>query len=229
MATTVTRRPGTVPTSWSGLPWGWKAKQVAAAANAHHVPVLLLLGVWAKETAAGAFVRTSSAGAKGEFQFIPSTAARWRYPMTNTPTPMQFVQQANAAAGYIAQLMRQHGGDKNAAVRAYSGGGYSADDAIREAAKYPEKFAPALGKRVPSVQSEAPFPDSVEAAAGSAVDATVSTAKFLSHLSEALFSPEWWLRVGLIVLGILALIAGVGALSRQYVTSAAKSIITGRR
>lgn len=96
---------------------------VDAAAHRHGVPTNILWGVFGMETAFGSNISTSSAGAMGAFQFIPSTAARFGYPMTNSPSPDQFGQQADIAALYLSQLFgRNHSWD--AALRAYSGGGY---------------------------------------------------------------------------------------------------------
>ncbi len=98
---------------------GW-----AAAAKKYGIPAGILEGVWGMETNFGQDVKTSSAGAVGEFQFLPSTAGSYGYPLTNTPTVAQFQQQADAAAHYLSDLYKQHGNNWDAALKAYSGGGY---------------------------------------------------------------------------------------------------------
>src|SRR5436309_10326061 len=92
------------------------------AAKKYGVPLWILRGVWGMETDFGRNVTTSSANAVGDFQFIPSTAKSYNYPLTNTPTPTQFQAQADSAAHYLSDLKKQHG-SWDAALRAYSGGG----------------------------------------------------------------------------------------------------------
>jgi hypothetical protein len=95
------------------------------AADKYHVPYGILAGVYGMETNWGRNVATSSAGAIGPFQFTAADKGTGLlYPMTNSPTATQFGQQADAAAAYLAQLFKQHGGNWDAALHAYSGGGY---------------------------------------------------------------------------------------------------------
>lgn len=101
-----------------------KGNPVAAAALKYKIPESVLMEVFGKETSYGKNVTTSSAGAMGDFQFIPGTAKNYKYPMTNHPTSKQFAEQANAAAHYLADLIRQNNGNINAAMKQYSGGGY---------------------------------------------------------------------------------------------------------
>jgi hypothetical protein len=104
---------------------------VGKAASAFHVPLDVLWGVYGIETGFGANVATSSAGAQGAFQFLPSTARGYAYPLTNTPNAQQFAAQANGAAHYLSDLYRQAlakglTGDAawDDALHHYSGGGY---------------------------------------------------------------------------------------------------------
>lgn len=97
---------------------------IQQAAKQWGIPVSILTGVYGMETDFGKNIATSSAGAVGAFQFLPSTAKGYSYPLTNHPDPQQFAQQANAAAHYISDLVKQNHGDMNAALLAYSGGGY---------------------------------------------------------------------------------------------------------
>lgn len=102
---------------------GGSAPSIQAAAQKYGVPAGILMGVYGMETSYGADVTTSSAGAKGSFQFIQSTAAQYHYPYTNATDPGTFGQQVDAAAHYLSDLFHQTG-SWDAAVRSYSGGGY---------------------------------------------------------------------------------------------------------
>lgn len=93
------------------------------AATKYHVPTAILDGVFGMETDFGKDVTTSSAGAVGLMQFLPSTARSYGYPLTNNPNTVQAQQQFDAAAHYLSILYKQHG-SWDAALRAYSGGGY---------------------------------------------------------------------------------------------------------
>lgn len=96
------------------------------AATKYNVPPEILYGVWQRETSQGQNVATSTAGAMGNFQFIPTTARQYNYPLTNTPSAKQFQDQADSAAHYLSDLYAQYG-DWNTALQHYSGGGYGLD------------------------------------------------------------------------------------------------------
>lgn len=96
---------------------------LVAASQKYGVPYGILAGVYGMETDWGNDVNTSSAGAVGAFQFIPSTASSYDYPLTNAPTPQQFVQQTDAAAHYLSDLFNQTK-TWSTALQKYSGGGY---------------------------------------------------------------------------------------------------------
>lgn len=103
------------------------------------VPTWVIEGVWGMETDFGANVSTSSAGAMGDFQFLPSTAKLFGYPLTNSPNQHQFTRQAESAAKYLSQLYKQHGHNWDAAIKAYSGGGYGAAQVRAKASGNPFK------------------------------------------------------------------------------------------
>lgn len=63
--------------------------------------------------------------------------------------------------------------------------------------------------------------------AGDVVDTATAVPKFLSQLGQSIFNPQWWLRVGLIVGGILAMVAGVVFFGRQFATSQVSGIVAG--
>jgi TP901 family phage tail tape measure protein len=94
---------------------------IGSAARKYGVPESVLRGIWSNETGSGSNVTTSSAGAMGDMQFIPGTAKQYKYPMTNKPTNKQFAEQMNAAAHYMADLIRQNHGNVSAALQQYSG------------------------------------------------------------------------------------------------------------
>src|SRR5436309_1138391 len=88
------------------------------AASIWNVPPAILSGVFGIETNAGKNDRTSSAGAMGLMQFLPSTAAQYGYPMTDNPNAAQAQQQFDAAAHYLSDLFKKtHSWD--AALHAY--------------------------------------------------------------------------------------------------------------
>jgi Transglycosylase SLT domain len=96
------------------------ARQSAAK---YHIPFSVLWGVSGVETSHGTNISTSSAGAKGWFQFIAPTAQLYNYPYTNATDANTLHLQADAAAHYLSDLYHQHG-SWDAALKAYSGGGY---------------------------------------------------------------------------------------------------------
>jgi hypothetical protein len=170
---------------------------VYAAADKWHVPRWILWGVYGIETGFGTNVATSSAGAVGAFQFLPSTAAGYGYPLTNTPNAQQFAQQADAAAHYLHDLFATHR-TWDAALQAYSGGGYGVAKAKATAAgKQSKAFdAPA---RAGSLAGD------VGAAAGAVGSALTVPAKFLGLITN----PQTWLRLVEIVLGVALLLMGL--------------------
>jgi soluble lytic murein transglycosylase-like protein len=107
---------------------------IADAIGQYNVPADVFYGMFSKETTLGANIATSSAGAVGPFQFEPSTAGSYGYPLTNTPTLQDFQAQANAAAHYLSDLYHQTGSWLHA-LAAYNAGpgnisaglGYAAD------------------------------------------------------------------------------------------------------
>jgi Transglycosylase SLT domain len=106
---------------------------VAAAAVKWHVPVDVLWGQYGIETNFGKDLSTSSAGARGPFQFIPGTARD--YHLTDK-TIMQLGPSADAAGHLMHDLYKQYG-SWDAAVRHYSGGGYGVREATLKAHSSP--------------------------------------------------------------------------------------------
>lgn len=89
------------------------------------VPFWVMWGVQGIETDFGRNITTSSAGARGLYQFIESTAHEWHYPYTNDRRPSVLTAQARVAAEYLSSL-RASLGSWDAALRSYSGHGYGA-------------------------------------------------------------------------------------------------------
>ena len=107
----------------TAIPINQQQQAISSAASAYGVPESILWGVYGIETDFGRNISTSSAGAVGAFQFLPSTAKGFGYPLTNSPTYAQFWQQAQGAAKYLQQL-KQQTGSWDTALQHYSGGGY---------------------------------------------------------------------------------------------------------
>lgn len=129
-----------------------EARAIQVAAQKWHINPVLLWGVYGAETAHGSDIKTSSAGARGPFQFLPSTAREYGYPLgvnENGVTNMKaFSAQADAAARYLASLLPGGKGELglkpgptwsaawNKALLAYSGGGYGLAHVREEGSSY---------------------------------------------------------------------------------------------
>lgn len=181
-----------------------QASAVTNAAKKYNVPQNILWGVWGMETTFGANVKTSSAGAVGDFQFLPSTAGRYGYPLTNTPSQAQLQQQADAAAHYLSDLYKQHGNSWDAALRAYSGGGYGLSQVLD---KTQHLFSGALTPNVGNVPGVAP-----------AAQAVSSTAGALSSIANLITSGSFWLRLGEAIAGVILLAMALRTLSGKDTT-----------
>jgi hypothetical protein len=191
-----------------------QASALVSAAHQAGIPLSILLGVYGMETAFGKNISTSTSGAMGAFQFLPSTAQGRGYPLTNTPTVAQFQQQADAAATYLAQLFKQHGNDWNAAVTAYSGGGYNADKAQQTAAQAGPSnlglFDALISQGIKqgtgdtSVTGGTPLTTGVQQAANTLAGA--------GSLVDFFTSSANWLRLGEVIAGALLVILGLMAL-----------------
>ena len=80
------------------------------------LPANLLDSVWATESGRGAHL-VSSAGAKGPFQFMPSTAAQY-----GLKDPFDFASSADAAARLYRDLLSRNHGDLSRALAGYNWG-----------------------------------------------------------------------------------------------------------
>jgi hypothetical protein len=185
------------------------------------VPPWVLAGVYGMETDFGKNVTTSSAGAIGLFQFLPSTAAGYSYPLTNTPTASQAVAQAEGAAHYLSDLFKQTG-SWNAALQRYSGGNYGEAQVKAKAPAGGGGFNPLdpFGLKGPTEKAAA----EAEEALGLPVSPGLPGSPFKSPTAAiesiwgTLTDPATWLRI-LKVVGGLAL----GYLAIRQLTETAKA------
>jgi predicted flap endonuclease-1-like 5' DNA nuclease len=104
---------------------------ISAAADAYHVSRQLLDSIWAAESSRGKNKHASSAGAQGDFQFMPATARQYGI------NPLDPAQAAQGAAHMLADLLKKYHGDAVKATAAYNWGPGNVDKAIR---KYHENW-----------------------------------------------------------------------------------------
>jgi hypothetical protein len=164
------------------------ATALTNAAVKYKVPVTTLLGVFGQESSFGTDMRTSSAGAEGAFQFTAANKGTGvSYPMTNTPNAAQFTQQADATAAYLAALHKGHNNNWDAAIQAYSGGGYGLGAVQTQVAKSPTDLQHALvvsavsqpsGVNVPGIS---PGPATPAGVASTVADAASSIPDAISN------------------------------------------------
>jgi hypothetical protein len=197
---------------------------VEAAAKKHGVPPSILWGVYGVETSHGSNISTSSAGAKGAFQFIESTAKSYGYPYTNEHTEKVFAAQADVAAKYLADLYREHG-SWDSALKAYSGGGYGYSQVAAQG-KIPKSGGGELfpGESVvagvdsllgvPSPKEVFGAGESVVGTGESAVNTVGSAVSGTAEVVKALAEPETWLRVAEAVGGMVLFAMGLKTLTR---------------
>jgi hypothetical protein len=195
---------------------------ITGAATNWHIPSSILWGVYGVESAFGANIATSSAGAQGAFQFMPATAAGYDYPLTNSPNLSEFQKQADAAAHYLADLVKKHGGNWAAALNEYSGGGGKGyADKVNAAAKVTPSNAPGWAKGIAGAGQAVQHGE--QAAAGAVSDtagAIADVGKALARIAELLTSAEFWIRLGEGILGALLLAMGLRSLTGQATTPA---------
>jgi len=193
-------------TTGAGAPTG-KAYAIANSASKYNVPIEILAGVFGMETAFGSHVATSSAGAVGDFQFLPSTARRYGYPLTNSPNAQQFQQQADAAAHYLSDLFRQTG-SWDAALHHYSGGGYGLAQVQAQAKGAPSWLQSIIGST--GFTSATPV--------GQVAETAGSVAGALGQIAALLTSSDFWIRLGEAIAGIILLAMGLRSLTGSTTT-----------
>lgn len=114
-----------------------KAKRVAALEGQYGIPSGLLDTVWALESGRGSNSVLSSAGAGGDFQFVPKTAEAY-----GVKDRWNFDQSSDAAARMLRDLLKHYGGDIEKSLAGYNWGmGYLDDDIIKHKKDW-RKFVP---------------------------------------------------------------------------------------
>jgi hypothetical protein len=176
------------------------------AASKYHIPFSVLWGVYGVETSHGSNVTTSSTGAKGPFQFEPETARAYHAPYSDAIDVAGFQGQAEAAAHYLSDLYKQHG-SWDAALHAYSGGGYGWTQVAKQGAQRPGNEPGPLGQAAGAVKSAAEAPIK-------AGEAAVEGVEGIAGLVKVLVDPNTWLRVAEGVGGMVLVFMGLKTLTR---------------
>lgn len=197
------------------IPANQQASVLAGVATKYGIPLQALLGIYGTETAFGRNVTTSSAGAVGPFQFIPSTAAQYGYPQTNTPSLAQFAQQADAWGRYlVANNPSKSASGWAPAMR----GGYTEAQAEAKIANIPANLKSAIAAVVgggflnnqPAVPgtSVGPGPGTV-----GSIDPLAGVAGAITSVWDAATSGTLWLKVLKFIGGAILLYMGLHGLT----------------
>lgn len=94
-----------------------RQKKLADKEREYGLPAGVLDALWAQESGRGKNM-LSPAGAEGHFQFMPATRKAY-----GDFDPNDFDQSSDGAARYMRDLLKQHNGDLDAALRWYNAGG----------------------------------------------------------------------------------------------------------
>lgn len=193
-----------VPTGTSGvgIPTG-NAYAIANAASKYGVPISILVGVFGIESDFGRNHATSSAGAEGPFQFLPSTAATYHYPLTDYPDAQQFQQQADSTAEYLSVLFKQTG-SWDQALQDYSGHGYGLAEVQSKANQAPSALQ--------SILNSTGF---TPTAIGQGTDATTNALSSIGSFIGDLTNPKLWLRIALVIGGAVLITVGLIQLAKR--------------
>lgn len=101
--------------------------RLSAVSQKYGIPQHMLYSVWAQESRKGNMKKSSSASAKGHFQFMPSTAKAYGI----SGREWDFDASSDAAARYFQWLLKHYNGDHNKALAAYNWGNGNLDQAIK--------------------------------------------------------------------------------------------------
>lgn len=212
--------PNTTVTSTTPGSLAQQAQAIKEAAASAGIPVWVLLGVYGAESSYGTAYQH---GGTTYGYFGLTSPGLWN-------PSMSFGQDAQTAANLLAKLFKQHG-SWDAALQAYSGGGYGESHVMSEATNAPSALKQAIGNLatgtgiftipVQGAQAVAGAASSAVGAVGSAVSATESIAQLITSGSFWLRILEGIAAVVLLVLGLRALSGGDGN-PVTLVTGAAK-------
>lgn len=100
--------------------------RLSAVSQKYGIPQHMLYSVWAQESRKGNMKKSSAAGAKGHFQFMPGTAKAYGI----SGREWDFDASSDAAARYFQWLLKHYNGDHNKALAAYNWGNGNLDKAI---------------------------------------------------------------------------------------------------
>ena len=100
--------------------------RLSAVSQKYGIPQHMLYSVWAQESRKGNMKKSSAAGAKGHFQFMPGTAKAYGI----SGREWDFDASSDAAARYFQWLLNHYNGDHNKAIAAYNWGNGNLDKAI---------------------------------------------------------------------------------------------------
>lgn len=100
--------------------------RLSAVSQKYGIPQHMLYSVWAQESRKGNMKKSSAAGAKGHFQFMPGTAKAYGI----SGREWDFDASSDAAARYFQWLLKHYNGDHNKALAAYNWGNGNLDQAI---------------------------------------------------------------------------------------------------
>lgn len=131
---------------------GDQAARLAELEKKYGLPAGTLDKMWATESSRGANMGPSSAGATGHFQFTPGTAAQYGMSVADT---YDFNKSSEAAARYMADLMKKYDNDLAKALAAYNWGPGNVDKyglagAPNETRKYLGQFGMGASVNMPS-------------------------------------------------------------------------------
>lgn len=101
--------------------------RLSAVSQKYGIPQHMLYSVWAQESRKGNMNKSSAAGAKGHFQFMPGTAKAYGI----SGREWDFDASSDAAARYFQWLLKHYNGDHNKALAAYNWGNGNLDQAIK--------------------------------------------------------------------------------------------------
>jgi membrane-bound lytic murein transglycosylase B len=193
--------PGTPRAQNTNTAW----EKVQAAARKYGIAASTLWGVYGTESDFGRNLGPSSKGARGPFQFLPSTAQELGV------NPMDFDSAVDGAARYLKSLGADGSADSAATAKAlnsYSGGGGSKYvQSVKEKGAEKDNALHQVGPDIP----------------GAIGDAASAIPNFLGKL-DVLFQAAWWKRVGLVFAGVVAILLGVVWIGRDFIAKAADGL-----